>query len=230
MEGAGPRRQVRRHVIIVRRAGRSKRAGQKKKSRFCVLQESARSKLDLKFRRRTPVAVFKTSCDNLLLGDLHSQSVALPARCSPEEPARRVRRSERKGFRQESFMARDGREMLGREQVVYDLGRRRPRTDRRRRFIARSVAICLETTKTNRSARATRFSKRNYRGGKFSIRSARRQRDAARIAAAEEGKRGRPTNLRKIVGEIVLDMQENRNHHYYANGSDFVLAIWSDCE
>ena len=164
----------------------------------------------IKVKADVSVAVVKTSCDNVLLGDL-VQSVE--QRTSPmfrqKEPLDVF--ADPSGKASGSiFMARDGREMLGREQIVYiDLGAE----DRLR--IGDVLTVYRPLGRGNLfendedesvSARDAGFQSEEYRGGKFSIQSARKSGGEARgkVVTTEEAKRGRAPNLRKIVGEIVI--------------------------
>jgi hypothetical protein len=151
----------------------------------------------------------KTSCDNLLLGDLLQP---IEQRTSPlfrrKEPLDVFADPSGKASGR-IFMARDGREMLGREQIVYiDLGAE----DRVQIGDALTVYRPLgrgnlfENDDESIPARSEGFQSDEYLGGKFSNQAARKSGGEARgkVVTTEEAKSDRPANLRKIVGEIVV--------------------------
>ena len=164
----------------------------------------------VKVKADVAVARVKTSCDNLLLGDLVQP---IEQRTSPmfrqKEPLDVFADPSGKASGR-IFMARDGRELLGREQVVYiDLGAE----DRVQvgdaltvyRPLGRGNLFENDEDETI-SARSEDFQSEEYRGGKFSNQAARKSGDQARgkVVTTEEAKRDRPAGLRKIVGEIVI--------------------------
>jgi len=156
------------------------------------------------------VARVVSSCDNLQLGDLLQQT---PVRTSPlfeKRPALNVfADSTGKAFGR-IFMARDGRELLGREQIVYiDLG-----TEDNVK-VGDYLTIYRQLGKGNLfindedeavSAREDGFQSEEYSGGKFSNQAGRKSGSRAngRIITTEEAKQGRQKKLRKVVGELLI--------------------------
>jgi hypothetical protein len=161
---------------------------------------------------KTDVSVVRVavSCDNFLLGDLIQP---IPQRMSPlfeQRPMLDVFANASGKINGKIVMARDGREMVGREQVVYiDLGQEdnvkvgdyftifRP-LGRGNLFISDEDEIV--------AARDRGFQSSEYKGGKFSNNASRRKGENADgdVINLEEAKRNRPNNLRKVVGELVI--------------------------
>jgi Flagellar assembly protein T, C-terminal domain len=156
------------------------------------------------------VARIKTSCSSFLLGDL-VQPVA--QRTSPVIAMRPVidRFAVPSGKASGRIvLARDNQEMITRDQIVYvDLG-----ADDRvqvgdnltvyRRLGKGHLFISDEDEAV--SARDEGFHSSEYRGGKFSNQAARKSGSKARghVVTTEKAKEGRPSGLRKIVGEAVV--------------------------
>jgi hypothetical protein len=156
------------------------------------------------------VARIVSSCDNLLLGDLLQ---ATPVRTSPlfeKRPVLDVFADSSGKTSGRIFMARDGRELLGREQIVYiDLGAEDNVTVGDYLTIYRPLGsgnLFENDERESLSAREEGFQSRVYRGGKFSNQAPRKSGSKARgrIVTNEDAKAGRPQGLRKIVGELVI--------------------------
>lgn len=163
-------------------------------------------------RVQTDVSVARVnhSCDSFLLGDL-VQPVA--ARKSPLA----VQRPLPDAFAESSgktsgriFMARDGREMVSREAIVYiDLGAEDNVKVGDYLTIYRAVGkggLFDKTPNESVSARDSGFESRRFHNGKFSNQAARKSGDFAqgKVVTTEEAKEGRPAGLRKVVGEMVI--------------------------
>ena len=157
------------------------------------------------------VARVVSSCDNLLLGDLLQLT---PARTSPvvqQRPALNLFSSDNNGKAfGRIFMARDGQEMLGREQIVYiDLGTEDKVKVGDYLTVYRRLGtgnLFENDERESVSAREEGFQSEKYRGGKFSNQAPRKSGDKAtgRIITNEDAKRNRQKPLRKVVGEIVI--------------------------
>jgi hypothetical protein len=156
------------------------------------------------------VARIVSSCDNLLLGDLLQPT---PARTSPlfeKRPALNVFADSSGKTSGRIFMARDGREMLGREQVVYiDLGTEDNVKVGDYMTIYRPLGrgnLFENDEDESLSAREAGFQSEEFRGGKFSNQAPRKSGSRAngRIVTTEKAKEGRPAGLRKVVGELVI--------------------------
>ena len=163
----------------------------------------------IRVKSEVSVVRVKTSCDNLLLGDLVQpmqqrtspmhQSSTLDLYGDPSGKATgRV------------FMARDGQEALSRDQIVYvDLGADNNVQVGDRLTVFRPLgkgALFISDEDESLSARDEGYQSNEYRGGKFSNQAARKSGDRAsgRVVRTEKAKEDRPANLRKVVGEMVI--------------------------
>ncbi len=164
----------------------------------------------VRVRNEVAIAIIKTSCDNLLLGDLIQP---MPQRVSPvfqQRPPLDIFASPTGKSRGRIIMARDGQELLGPEQIVYiDLGAEDNVRVGDFLTIFRPLgtgSILDNLPPESVSARDEGFQSDEYRGGKFSIQAARKSGDEAqgRVVTSKAAKRGRPNDLRKIVGEMVI--------------------------
>lgn len=156
------------------------------------------------------VAQVTTSCDNILLGDLVQP---IPSRVSPmfsQRPALDRFADSTGKARGRIFMARDGQELLGREQIVYiDLGAEDNVQVGDYLTVFRPLgrgSLFENDEKENMGARDEGFQSGEYRGGKFSNQAPRKRKNDAtgRIETNEDAKENRPKDLRKVVGEIVI--------------------------
>ena len=164
----------------------------------------------IKVKADVSVVRVKSSCDNLLLGDLLQ---AVPARTSPLV----VKRPAVDGCAEPTgktsgriFMARDGQEMLGTEQIVYlDLGAEDNVQVGDYLTVFRPLGkgnLHQTVWKESVSARDEGFQSDEYRGGKFSTQAARKTGETAKgkVETTQAVKKNRAKNLRKIVGEVVI--------------------------
>jgi hypothetical protein len=156
----------------------------------------------------------KTSCDNFLLGDL---VVPAPQRTSPIHQSR----GPLDLFADPSgkatgrlFMARDGQEVVTRDQIVYiDLGAEDNVQVGDHLTVYRPLGkgnILFGDKNESVSARDEGYQSNTYRGGKFSNQAPRKSGDRARggVVTTEDAKEDRPA-IRKIVGEmVVLNVKE----------------------
>ena len=151
-----------------------------------------------------------TSCDNLLLGDLVTP---VPGRTSPmftQRPALdRFADSSGKAWGR-IFMARDGQELLSREQIVYiDLGAEDNVQVGDYLTVFRPLGrggVFENDEKENMSARSEGYQSDEFRGGKFSNQAPRKRKSDAtgRIETNVDAKESRPDGIRKVVGELVI--------------------------
>lgn len=164
----------------------------------------------IKVKDRVSVARVNTSCNAILLGDLLQP---IPQRTSPVFEQRPVldRFAESTGKKRGRIvLARDGQEMLGREQVVYiDLGAEDNVRVGDYLTVFRPLGegnLFISDEDEITEARTDGFESEEYKGGKFSIQAPRKQGSNATgdIRTTEEAKENRPKNLRKVVGEIVI--------------------------
>ena len=157
----------------------------------------------------------KTSCDNMLLGDL---VVPFEQRTS----VMYVRRQPLNLFTNPSgkatgriFMSRDLREVPTRDDIVYvDLGAEDNVQPGDYMTIFRPLGkgnLSVYDGDETVSARNDGFESAKYRGGKFSNQAPRKRGDNARgrIVTTEDAKEDRPDGMRKVVGEgMVVNVKE----------------------
>lgn len=175
-----------------------------------------------KVREATSVGQITFSCDMVMLGDL---LLPLPNRVSPTQRAETTldRFADPSGKQiGRLMMARDGREMVTRRDVVFiDLGSEDNINAGDYLTIFRPLGtgdLHGVTNEESARGRATGFQSDTYRGGGFSI-EAQRAKDSTAFVNSEgryryrpittrEIERHRPPMPRKIVGEmVVLDVQ-----------------------
>ena len=156
------------------------------------------------------VARVTASCDNLLLGDLVQP---IPSRTSPmftQRPALDVFADPSGKARGRIFLSRDGRELLGRDQIVYiDLGAEDNVSVGDYLTIFRPLGkgnLFENDEKENMSARSEGYQSDEYRSGKFSNQAPRKRSGNAtgRVETNVDAKESRPEDLRKVVGELVI--------------------------
>ena len=164
----------------------------------------------MRVRNDVAVGVVKTSCSVILLGDLLKK---MPKRVSPKFKARPAtdRFATSSGnVSGRIVLAKDGRELIGREQIVYvDLGRE----DSVKAGDYLTVFRPLGSGNTFRSTLSDRMDNREggfesdrYRGGRYSNQASRKAGTNAdgRIVSSENAKSRRPKGLRRVVGELVV--------------------------
>ena len=156
------------------------------------------------------IARVRTSCDNFLLGDLvqpvekrtspiHQERAALDRYADPSGKA--VGRL---------FMARDGQELVTREQIVFvDLGAEDNVQVGDYLTVFRPIGkgnIFTPGDSDTVAASNNGFESDTYRGGQFSNQAPRRTGDQAggRTESQKDAKNRRPNGLRKVVGELVV--------------------------
>ena len=164
----------------------------------------------VRVKAEVSIARVKTSCDNILLGDLVQPMQVRVAPDYRQRPALDIFADPTGKQTGRLFMARDSVELIGRDVVVYiDLGAEdnvrvgdyltifRPLGDGNPYFGDWGESV---------SARDEGFQSFEYRGGRFSNQAARKTGDQARgkVVTTDEAKEDRPGRLRKIVGEMVI--------------------------
>ena len=196
-------------MAVVRPRGKVETRWTKKEDLGFYVQEVGAVEV-IRVKNEVSVVRVKTSCDNLLLGDLvqpmqqrtspmHENRGPLDLYGDPSGKAMgRV------------FMARDSQEALSRDQIVYvDLGADNNVQIGDRLTVFRPLGkgnLFISDEDESVSARDEGFQSREYRGGKFSNQAARKSGDKARgrVVTTEKAKEDRPANLRKVVGEMVI--------------------------
>lgn len=194
---------------VIRPRGRVETRWTKKNNLGFYVQEVGAVEI-INVKAEVSVARVVSSCDNLLLGDLLQPT---PVRSSPlfeKRPMLDVFADPSGKTSGRIFMARDGRELIGREQVVYiDLGTEDSVQVGDYMTIYRSLGkgnLFINDEDEAISAREEGFQSETYRGGKFSNQAARKSGSKAngRIIKTEDAKEGRQKGLRKVVGELVI--------------------------
>ncbi len=180
---------------------------------FYVQEVGAVQVIDVK--QEVSVVRVKTSCDNLLLGDLVQ---LVPQRTSPTFE----KRSALDRFGDPSgkatgriLMSRDGAEELARDFIAYvDLGADDQVRVGDHLTVFRPLAkgnITLNPDRESARSRNSGFESDVYKGGKFSNHSTRKSGDKAdgQEVRTKDVRNERPANLRKVVGEaVVLNVKE----------------------
>ncbi|MEO7674404.1 MAG: hypothetical protein ABIU09_10060 [Pyrinomonadaceae bacterium] len=163
----------------------------------------------IRVKNEVSVVRVKTSCDNLLLGDLVQP---MQQRTSPIYQAGMLDLYADPSGKATGrvFLARDSQEALSRDQIVYvDLGADNNVQVGDRLTVFRPLgkgALFISDEDESVSARDDGYQSFEYRGGKFSNQAARKSGDRARgrVVTTEKAKEDRPANLRKVVGEMVI--------------------------
>jgi hypothetical protein len=158
----------------------------------------------------TSIAVVKTSCDNFLLGDLVRPWEKRSSPMFTERPAldRYAEPSGKAVGR--LFMARDGVEMVTRDNIVYvDLGSEDNVKEGDLLTVFRPIGkgnLFIPADNDTVAASNVGFETSTFRGGQFSNQAPRRSGDQAggRTESQGNAKDKRPSQLRKVVGELVV--------------------------
>ena len=196
-------------MSVIRPRGRVETRWTKKKNLGFYVQEIGAVEI-VNVKSATSVGRVVTSCDNLVLGDLVQP---IPSRTSPtfeQRPALDLFADSSGKTNGKIFMARDNREMLGREQIVYiDLGSEDNVKTGDYLTIYRKLGsgnILDDLPAESVSARQEGFQSFEYRGGKFSNQAGRKAGAKAngRVVTTKRAKRNRQEGLRNVVGEIVI--------------------------
>ncbi len=180
---------------------------------FYVQEVGALEVVDVK--GEVSVVRVKTSCDSILLGDLVH---LVPNRMSPpfevRPPLDRFGDPSGKATGR-IVMARDGVETLAKNHVAYvDLGAEDNLRIGDRLTVFRELGKGNLFTMPEResvSARDYGFESDAYKGGKFSNQASRKSGEKAegKEVTTARAKVGRPSNLRKVVGEaVVINVKE----------------------
>ncbi len=164
----------------------------------------------VKVKPDVSVVRVKTSCSNLLLGDLLQP---VPQRVSPvftQRPSLDLFGESSGKASGRILLARDGVELIGSEQIVYiDLGAEDNARVGDYLTVFRPLGtgnLFTKEIKESVSARESGFQGERYRGGKFSNQAPRKVGEQAtgKIVTSEQAKSRRPQNLREVVGEMVI--------------------------
>lgn len=194
---------------VVRPRGQVKTRWTRKGSLGFYVQEVGSLEV-IRVKGEVSVARVKTSCDNLLLGDLVQPMETRVAPQYNQRPPMDLYSDPNGKAVGRLFMARDMTEAITRDFIVYiDLGAEdnvkvgdyltifRPLGDGNPYFGDWGESV---------SARDEGFQSFEYRGGRFSNQAARKKGDNARgrVVTTENAKDDRPSGIRKVVGEMVI--------------------------
>lgn len=194
---------------VIRPRGQFESRWTKKKNIGFYVQEVGIVEV-VRVKNDVSVVRVKTSCDNLLLGDLLQP---VPQRVSPASAQRPMLDLFADASGKASgriLMARDGAELIGREQIVYiDLGAEDNVKVGDYLTVFRPLGmgnLFTKEIKESVSAREKDFQSERYQGGRFSIQAPRKAGEQATgsIVTSEEAKSRRPQNVREVVGEMVI--------------------------
>jgi hypothetical protein len=194
---------------VVRPRGRVETPWTKKNDLGFYVQEVGAVEI-VRVNSGVAVARVKTSCDDILLGDLLEPFEKRTSPMFRTRPALDLfgEGSGKAGGR--IFMARDNRELIGREQIVYvDLGSEDNVQPGDYLTIYRPLGagnLFDKNSDETVTSRSYGYESDKYRGGKYSNQASRKQGDHAQGSSisVKEAKQGRPGNIRKVVGEAVV--------------------------
>jgi hypothetical protein len=200
-------------LAVVRPRGQVRSPWSRKGNLGFLVQEVGAVEI-IAVRREVSIAKIINSCDNFLLGDLVQPWQDRTSPMFAERPALdRFAPPSGKAVGR-IFLARDNQEMITREQIVYvDLGREDnvQQGDFLTFFRPLGKGNILSGPPESVSARDYGYESLTYKGGRFSNQAQRKKGDRARgaVQTTPDAKRGRPSDLRKIVGEgVVINVKE----------------------
>jgi hypothetical protein len=164
----------------------------------------------IEVRNDVSVAKITMACDDVLLGDLLQpfDNRVSPLK-RPEEVMDRFVEPNGKSVGR-IVMARDGQESVTRDQIVYiDLGAEDNVKSGDYFTIYRPLGkkeIFPFTNNETANAKDHGYESFHYRGGRFSSQTPRKGGESGTgdVVTTDKAKKGRPSNLRKVVGEVVI--------------------------
>lgn len=208
-QGAGGGLQVGDMYSVIRPRGRVLTRWTSKRNLGIYVQEVGAVEI-IRVRNNVAIAQVKTSCDNIMMGDLLER---MPQRTSPvfeKRPPLDIFSTSSGKTRGQIFMARDGQEMITAEQIVYiDLGREDNVNVGDYLTIFRPLGtgnILDDLPYQPADARESGFQSEEYRGGRFSNQSGRKKGSNAggSVVEGQDIRENRGLSLRKVVGELVI--------------------------
>jgi len=169
----------------------------------------------IRVKPEVSIARVKTSCDSFMLGDLLQPVEQRSSELFKPRSEMDLYADASGKPKGQIFLARDGQELVTRDQIVYvDLGRDDSVQIGDRLTIFRQLGkgnlTRMPDNPESVSAGDSGYHSWEYRGGKFSNQSGRKSGDEAngRVVTTEKAKEGRP-NLRKVVGEgVIVNVKE----------------------
>jgi hypothetical protein len=164
----------------------------------------------IEVRSDVSIAEITMSCDDILLGDLLKvrEDHVVPMK-KPQEAMDRFAEPNGKSVGR-IVLARDGQESVTKDQIVYiDLGAEDNVKTGDYFTIYRPLGkkeIFPYTNNETANSKDTGYESFHYRGGTFSNQTPRKggESGAGGVVTTDKAKQGRPSNLRKIVGEVVI--------------------------
>lgn len=161
-------------------------------------------------RREVSVAKITMACDNVLLGDLLKtrEDRVVPVKRADEVMDRFAEPNGKSVGR--IVLARDGQESVSKDQIVYiDLGAEDNIKTGDYFTIYRKLGkkeIFPFTNNETANSKDLGYESFHYRGGKFSNQTPRKggSDGTGDVVTTDKAKSGRPNNLRKVVGEVVI--------------------------
>jgi hypothetical protein len=161
-------------------------------------------------RREVSVAKITMACDNVLLGDLLKtrEDRVVPIKRTDEIIDRFAEPNGKSVGR--IVLARDGQEAVSKDQIVYiDLGAEDNVKTGDYFTIYRPLGkkeIFPFTNNDTANSKDLGYESFHYRGGKFSNQTPRKGGSSGTgdVVTTDKAKSGRPRNLRKVVGEVVI--------------------------
>ncbi len=194
---------------VIRPRGKVSKQWTRKTSLGFYVQEVGMVEI-VRVKNEVSVARVKTSCDNLLLGDLLQP---VPPRTSPlfeKRPALDLFGEPSGKASGRIVMARDNQELLSTEQIVYvDLGAEDNVKVGDHLTVFRSLGtgnIFDKVEKEELLNTEGGYQSEEYKGGKFSSQTGRKKGEQATgaVVTTEDAKSRRPNYLRRVVGELVI--------------------------
>jgi hypothetical protein len=196
-------------MSVVRPRGQVKTRWTKKGDLGFYVQEVGAVEI-IRVKPDVSVARVKTSCDNILLGDLVQPTEKRVSPVFSQRPAMDLFADASGKATGRLFMARDSVDLIGRDNVVYiDLGAEDNVKVGDYLTVFRPLGkghLFVSGSDESVTASDDGFSSMKFQGGKFSNQAARKSGEQARgkVVTIDRAKEGRPDNLRKVVGEMVI--------------------------
>ena len=194
---------------VIRPRGKVSKQWTRKSSLGFYVQEVGMVEI-IRVKNEVSVARVRTSCDNLLLGDLLQP---VPPRTSPlfeKRPALDLFGESSGKASGRIVMARDNQELLAREQIVYvDLGAEDNVKVGDHLTVFRPLGtgnIFDKVEKEEILNTEGGYQSEEYKGDKFSNQTQRKTGEQAtgKVTTTEDVKSRRPKYLRRVVGELVI--------------------------
>ena len=212
--GASSGVQVGDVLSVIRPRGQVKTRWTKKGHLGNYVQEVGSVEI-IRVKQNVSVARVKTSCSSILLGDVVQPSQVRVSPIYTQRPALDLFADPSGKATGRLFMARDGVDMITRDNIVYvDLGAEDNVQvgDHLTIFRPLGTGNLFESNENESvSARSDGFESEQYHGGKFSNQTARKSgaQSRGKVVTTNRAKEGRPNDLRKVVGEmVVLNVKE----------------------